>query len=951
MFFLLIDISLFAQVDRLFQGLPEVINYTPEGYKAGIQNWDIIQSESGFIYAANNQGLLEYDGKNWIRYGVRDTKVRSIIQGSDGRIYVGSQADFGYMSPDEVGNLFYTSLADSLPESIRDFDETWKIFELNDRIYFCTFRGIYEYDHKSLNFIDPEDRLDISFLVNNELYAFSYENGLMRLDKDELKPIRNGEFFVNKRISNILPFDQNRLLITTFEHGAYLYDGEVEEFVFKGEFSEDTFLINFSLRLANGDIALATQNAGLFIINTNGELLLHLDKSSGLTDLTINYVYEDGQRNLWLATNNGLSRVELYSPFTFIDDRMGLSGSGYSALKDGDKLYLGTNIGLYIFEKGKLEFVEGTEGQVYSIQNIRGNILLGHQNGSFQINANKVRQISNDPGTWIFREVPNRPDLILQGNYTGLGILEINGAEVDFRNKLLGFEESSRLIEIDGKNVWIAHGYKGIFKVQLNEEFTEVVSSKLYNSDDGFSRDVLVNVFRVSNELIFTAEGGFFDYDESIDEFVPTDSFKDFFESGVTMVDMESDIMGNIFFIERNELGVLQNDPVTGFKLRSEVFNKVKSQWNDDLANVMVIDEKNILFGGKKGFIHYSPQSDIPRDNEVEVLFKSIVNQGDSEFTLFSGHDFKDSLFEESNNQVFPFSQNSMSFEFISPHFESGEEVLYQYKLEGYDEEWSDWSYENKKEYTNLRENDYDFKVRAKNIFEEISPDLSFRFKITPPFYRTIWAYLFYFFGTLITLFLAYKILDKRYTSKTRLLEKEQDIALKKKEEEIETITQRSNEEILRLKTEKLESEIEYKNQELTSSAMNLIQKNQLLSTVKNTLKQISKEEKSKSLNTQLSKLVKSIDKDLEGGSEWTQFSENFDQVHGNFITRLKDKYPKLTPQEIRFSAYIRMNLSTKEIANLLGISVRGVEIGRYRVRKKLGLERKDNLSDFLLRF
>jgi DNA-binding CsgD family transcriptional regulator len=199
--------------------------------------------------------------------------------------------------------------------------------------------------------------------------------------------------------------------------------------------------------------------------------------------------------------------------------------------------------------------------------------------------------------------------------------------------------------------------------------------------------------------------------------------------------------------------------------------------------------------------------------------------------------------------------------------------------------------------------------------------------------------------------FLTFMWLDKRYKKQTLELEKENIHALREKDDVIESITLRSEEEIIRLKNAQLQSEIDFKNQELTSSAMNLIQKNKLLSTIKNSLKTLATEELNPEMGTQLNRLVRSIDKDLEGAENWSAFAESFDQVHGKFITRLKESFPELTPQEVKFSAYIRMNLNTKEIANLLGISVRGVEIGRYRVRKKLGLTRQDNLTNFLLRF
>ena len=253
-----------AKQNEEFRGLPEIINYSPELYRAGIQNWDIIQTQSGLIYVANNQGLLEFDGQTWKRYGINDTKVRSAIQASDGRIYVGSQADFGLLEPNGSGALEYRSLKSFLPEEHQDFDETWKIFEINEEIYFCTFQGVFIYDGEGIRVVRNENRLDISFAVNNELYAFEYQKGLVRKEGDEFVEVRNGDFFEDKRISNILPFDRDRLLISTFEKGAFLYNGEVEPFDFKGDFWRDNYYINYSARLRDGTIALASQNAGLF---------------------------------------------------------------------------------------------------------------------------------------------------------------------------------------------------------------------------------------------------------------------------------------------------------------------------------------------------------------------------------------------------------------------------------------------------------------------------------------------------------------------------------------------------------------------------------------------------------------------------------------------------------------------------------------------------------------
>lgn len=945
-------IQLVAQENNVIMGLPFISNYSPESYKAGIQNWDITQNTNGLLYMANNLGLLEFDGSKWTSYPIRGTKVRSIFLADDQRIYVGSQADFGYLLPDAQGRLQYVSLADQLDSSVRDFDETWKIYGIDDLIYFCTFENIYIYDGKEIRTVSSPNKLEISFLVNNRLYVQEWEKGISMLRNNRLELIRGGDFFKDKRVSNILNYDKDQLMITTFNHGAFLYNGVIEPFPFKGSYWRNEHIINYSTRLRDGNIAIGTQNAGLFIIDKDGNLIQHLDKDSGLSDRTVNYIYEDSQSNLWLAMNNGVSRVDLYSPFTMIDDRMGLSGSGYTALLAGDNIYLGTNNGLYRWNNGQMYFVSGTEGQVYAVQEINGQILMGHHNGAFLIHNDQATLISDEKGGWIFRQPPGQNNQLIEGTYQGLNLLEWRNGKLEDKLKVTGFDESSRVMEFDRSTLWIAQGYKGVFKVALSDDLSKVTSSKLYKSEDGFPSDVLINVYNIANQLVFTAERGFFEYNPTTDRFDSLEHYNELIGFEASVVDLEADEIGNVYFIEQSKLGVIQPIGSHSFEVHTSSFNKVKDIWNDDLGNITVLDNNNILIGGRQGFIHYSPSEDVDRTASFNILFRRISNLGRRDTLIYAGH--RPNTFESDNNEIdeYRFLQNSFSFDYAAPHFESRDEVMYQYKLENYDKEWSPWTYTNHKEYTNLYEGYYTFRVKAKNIFDQETEEIRYHFYISPPVYRSTFAYILYTLGTLVLVFMAFKWLDKRHRKQTEELEQQQNQELKRKDSQIQSITEKSEAEIIRLRNDKLRTEVNLKSQALTSSAMNLIQKNQLLNNVKNTLKAIPKEEGvDKNLQTKLNRLVKSIDKDLAGGEEWSQFADNFDQVHGNFITRLKERYPALTPQEIKFSAYIRMNLNTKEIANLLSISVRGVEIGRYRVRKKLALERKDNLSDFLMRF
>ncbi len=904
------------------------------------------QGDNGILYIANNIGLLSYDGQHWTLNQVQNkAKVRSTLISADGKIYTGSQGDFGFFERNPKGELIYTSLADSLPSNFRGFDETWSIYSEGEKIYFCTFSEIFIYENNTLNIIESDYPLEISYFIDNQLITQQWGHGLSELQNGSLTLIPKGEFFKEKRVSGILKLDKDHWLISTFNDGMYSYNGrELEEFVLS---ETQNLTINFILRLSDGSIGIGTQNRGLIVINRNGSIVYQIDKSKGLMDNTVNYLYQDAEENLWIMLNNGVARIDLKSPFTFIDTRHGIMGAGYAAYSNDQETLLGTNNGVFKLKKNGADFIEGTEGQVYSISQIGSEILVGHHLGAFVYKNGSVSNISNKKGAWLFREHPSEPNKFIEGTYLGL-ILHDTNKSTSPKN-ISGFEESSRVMEFEGETLWVTHGYKGAFKLKFNEDFNEVISQRLYKSEDGFPSDILINVFRIANKLVFTSESGVFEFDASEDRFEPVNSLNKLLGYESSVVDMEEDELGNIYFLERDKLGVLIKEGNLNYKLKTSAFNKIKSLWNDDLGNVTVLDNDNILIGAREGFIHYQPSRDFPQPNDFSVIIAEVINSGDVDTTLF--HSYSNARLSETELPSFSYAQNSMSFRFAAPHFESDQEMVFQYMLKNYDEDWSSWSTQNFKEYTNLKEGQYEFLVKAKNIYDLETEPISYSFIVTPPIYRTTFAYSFYILGSLALLILSFSLINKRHKEKTLALEQQKDEELQLMENEIADISKKSETEIIRLKNENLKAEVTMKSQELTSSAMHLIQKNQLLNQIKNTLKNISKDSEKGQLAVQLNRIVKSIDRDLSATEGWEQFQNNFDQVHGNFITRLKEHYTDLTPQELKFSAYIRMNLNTKEIANLLNISVRGVEIGRYRIRKKLKLERKDNLSDFILRF
>ncbi len=952
--FLLGVITSTSQAQQYFFGNPIIRNFKPEEFKGGIQSWAIVQDDRELLYIANNFGLVEFDGATWSLYSPkRGTKVRSVYVGGDDRIYVGSQADFGYFQPDKQGILQYFSLADSLPLKYRNFDEVWRIYEQNGRIYFFTFKNIYAYvPGKPLQVIAPKDPLEFSFQVNKEIYSLVWGKGLSLLENNRLRLLPGGEFFANRQIASILPYDENNLLVFTIRDGVYLYDRHtVTPFQLPANPLYSGLIINQAVLLRDGNFALATQNKGLVVMDNKGRPLLNTTRQEGLLDNTVHSIYQDTQDNLWLGMNNGISMVELSSPFSRLDGTAGLSGTGYAALQKGNALYLGTNSGLFVSglssPKKSFSLVPNSTGQVYNLNQIGSHTLLGHHNGPYVIQNGQANLIAPESGAWEFVPVPNQPSKVIMGTYKGIILLSATEKGFSYLKKYKGLEESSRVLEFDKNGeLWMAHGYKGIFRVRFDQNYENIVSVKFYNSRHGLPSDQLVNMEKIRNELIFPALYGVYRFDPAQDRFIKDKQYSDLFAPTEHIIEMEEDVQGNIYFISDQRVGRITFDKFGKPTMEDRLFQNLREQLNDDLSFIQVLDMNNVLFGAKEGFIHYNAAKTkhmVPFHTRLARVL-TISNEADS--LLLSGR-----RLDNASNTKLPYAFNSLRFVYASSFYEKPEKTQFQYFLKNFDTRWSEWTTRTEKEYTNLPEGKYVFLVRARNIYGMVSEAKAFKFVVNPPFYRSTWAYAVYALFGLCLLGAAFYQVDKRFKLEKRKILLDKERKLGQKEIEIRQITNQSEQEIDRLRNEKFQAELDHKNRELTYSTIHLINKNELLNNVKLELQEILKNGGRTAPQEELKKIIRSIDQNITSEVDWKQFELHFNHVHGDFIHRLQEHFPNLTPQEIKLSTYLRLNLTTKDIAQLLNISVRGVEISRYRLRKRLHLDRSENLTDFMLKF
>ncbi len=376
-------------------------------------------------------------------------------------------------------------------------------------------------------------------------------------------------------------------------------------------------------------------------------------------------------------------------------------------------------------------------------------------------------------------------------------------------------------------------------------------------------------------------------------------------------------------------------------------FYKLKGKFIGSFFHFNVLDNNNVLIALEKGFAHYNPSLVIDYRRKYNAVLNSVSYLNQSNF-IYSGLRIGDQQ-EHVLSPEIDFKNNSLRFTFSGLFFEGNNETMFSYKMEGFDHDWSEWQSGSVKEYTNLPDGDFTFRVRVKNKYGVIASPEAFHFTVLPPWYKSMPALLIYFAFFVILIWLIVLLFVKR-VERSRLKE----MALQKrkyleKEENLKNEALLAEKEIIRLRNEKLRAEMIHKDKELANSAMNLVQKNKHLNKIKSELLKMKGEIKEDLLISRINMIIRKIDKETSNDESWSVFETNFEQVHEDFLKRLREKHPDITPKELKLSAYLRMNISSKEIATLLNITTRGVEISRYRLRRKFGLERTQNLIDYIL--
>lgn len=905
----------------------------------------------GRIYIANNEGLLVYNGISWKLYPVPNkTILRSIAFGFDGKLFAGAQDEFGYYAPDKNGRLVYTTLKNQLPQSVNSFADIWNIEVNENEVFFMASDIIFRYANNKITYFKPNSTWLALKKHNKKLIAQDAKIGLLEFNNERWETIINQDVLPSGfLISDIKPFANDTSIVSTTGNGLFLLTrNSIQPFVIKNINSEQHFT---SLAVMDKlSFLVGSYNTGLYKINRNGTVLDRISTNSGLISNTIRCIYTGFDGCTWIGLDNSIALINWNNPIRHINPPSFNNGSGQDATILNGDLYFALTTGLQWVPISKNTDLSNSSiqpktilnGLTWNLSTWGNQLLAGRDDGLWTVSNHQATNVSKSTGFWTFQPIIGSiPTKIAFGNYKGIEIFEDQNGKLSNKGIIKNFSESSRYLEADNRFIWVSHPYHGLFRIALKDN-----SIKKFTTQNGLPADLENYVFKLKGKIVFATTKGIYELDKAGMKIIPSAYYQKLL--GKTSIRyLKEDQAGNIWFVHEKMLGIVDfKDSRPIVKYIPEMFNHILSGFE----NIFPYDNENVLIGSETGFynINYNQYRQNKLPYATYITSVKIIGNGDS--IIYGG--FYKNVNSSENNIFIPYKFNSIQFSFASSFLRYKPGTEFSYYLEGYDKAWSNWVLQHEKEYTNLPEGKYIFHVKSRYGPSYVFKKFTYTFKIEAPWYRTIWAYILYIIGFALIIILLLKL------QKKKLQKKEQSRMLAEKlkfEEEQNQIKfkfqlklEKKEKAIIQLKNENLEKELQFKNAELASTAMNLLQKKEFIGKMAEELNKVHVPLKDHIDTSEIKKILRRLSSEEKLDEEWKQFSIHFNNVHSNFLITLKEVFPELNAHEMKLCAYLRMNLSSKEIAQLLSISVRGVEISRYRLRKKLKLQPNEDLFEFL---
>ena len=765
-------------------GMPRITSYEPDLYKAHAQNWAVVQDRRGVLYFGNTTGIVEFDGQRWQAIPTPGNAVtRGLAMGPDGTIYWGSIADLGYLAVLPGGKLSAISLKDTIPENDRGFNDVWQVVSANDGIYFLTRTKIFRLHDGRITAIPGKFAASQACVLDGTVFYADIDKGLSFLDQDTVVPIPGLAGLYNDRRMAMTVFGPHTLLLARISGDVHRLDltplwnaatkryeatrGGSHEIIqpFATEFDA---LLNengwhlYKMLPVGDDFALSSIKGGVIVFDRNGRIVRLIQKNGGLLDNTVLGLGTDANGDLWAATNSGISHIELSVPQTVFGIANGLQGVPLSVVVHDGRLYVSTYQDLFVEDappagsmRGLPRFkaVTGGPREGWQFLEVDGDLLLASGGGLFRVEKDKATRVPGSAeATYLSLGVSRRwPGHLFVGLQGSMEVYRRDARGWTLAGKMAGVHSNVRAVSEDAAgNLWFSTEVDGLLRIQFTGNTPTDVSIKRFGPEQGLPALAGLRTAVWGNRLFALSSKGLYsipagpDTREQDERFVLDPTLGALFGSSVPVTLMTSDRRGGFIFAVGDGLAWVVPDGAGRFVKRDGPFQGLPpADWT------LYVDPAGYVWLPGKALYRVEPWAKKDFAQPYSVLIRRVVSKAkqtvfDGAYGQPSNTGLQRSVFvtAQPSSEIprIAYADNALAFEYSATFYERPGTTQFQYLLEGFDEAWSEWNSGSFKEYTNIREGRYRFRVRARNIYGTAGREAVFEFRVLPPWYRTWWA-------------------------------------------------------------------------------------------------------------------------------------------------------------------------------------------------------------------
>lgn len=922
-------IALLCSLSVFAEWAPLVRTFTPDDYDAGTQNWALLQQKNGWIYAANNYGMLEYDGSRWKLYGIgNSTVVRAIAVDTAGTIYAGGTDEFGVFRPNAYGTQEYHSLVENIPVRYRHFGEVWKIFWSEERLYVQTRNYIFLFSEENhVEVIDPGDVIRTSLLVGNEFFVATARDVYV-LSANRLHALRGSEALRGSVVCALLPYSDNGVLIATDFKGIYLYEGETVRRFYTAADKYITDNQLYTMAVNEQYMAFGTVRNGVVLTNLQGQSPHYLTRENGLQNNTVLSLLFDRQDNLWVGLDKGIDCVQLMWPIERLNNTQIDYGSGYAACEYDGALYLGTNQGLYCLRNGRMTLVDGSLGQVWSISEWNGQLLCCHNRGLFEVRGNRFLPIETADGVWSVKPIHKENAIV--GTYVGFAVLQYTANGWKLRH-LNGFSETALYYEIDAKgHIW-ALTSRGVERMQIVGEGSALQCDVILPHPAARQN---YSLSRVGDEVYVLGDSylGIVGADGVLRETAFAEAHLPY---AARYPLISKDGNGNLWLYCNDKLLVRTYDILQGTYAEPMEIMSVGKFVIGGFANIAFLSSGDAVVGGISGFSKIN-LSAMPARRQTASIDDTLYIRSVCTTNPTTEMIYGESYPQRTGGVALPSNVYSLRVEYSGGNTAT-DATLFETRLWPAEKEFTAPTAAAYRDFTALRAGMYRLDIRMLTPYGVVERELSI--SVARPWYLTTFAIILYALaGAVLAAYIVWRVRRRIRLNRERIEAKANQ---RLHEQELQ---------ILKLENEKAQFDLRQKSQELSNMILSENNRKEWTdAVVRDVYRAVDwlNAGRVDDAKLRMQTLLQRLQNNTGTSVDWKRFEDNFDIVNDQFIRRLKTKYPWMNKQERRLCVYIKMGLQTKEIAPLLNMTTRGVEMIRYRLRQKMELDSDINLKQY----